>query len=67
MNGYGKELLETQLLLVVEGQDKPCPSFYGKVRNRQKVYNVLKEEIHPEVKSKWGEMLLPNDSHDSVE
>lgn len=49
-----EEPLNTQFLLM-EGNN-PCPRFYGKVEDKEKVYQALKETIHPEMCDKWGEL-----------
>lgn len=56
MNLNVKQPLTTEFLLVFGDQEKPCPSFYGKEEDKEKVCNILKEEIHPEVRSKWGQL-----------
>lgn len=48
---YTEEPLNTKFLLVFGNQEKPCPSFYGKVEDKKKGYRALKEDIHPEVHS----------------
>ena len=49
-----EEPLNTKFLLVFGNQEKPCPSFYGKVEDKKKGYRALKEDIHPEVHSNWA-------------
>ena len=49
-----EEPLNTKFLLVFGDQEKPCPSFYGKVEDKKKVYKALKEDIHPEIYSNWS-------------
>ena len=48
--------LTTQFLLIEDHQNNLCPSFYGKVEDKKKVYHALKETIHPQVRDKWGEL-----------
>ena len=36
--------------------EKCCPRFYGKTLDKLKVYDALTKDIHPEVKSQWGEL-----------
>ena len=33
-----------------------CPTFYGNNLDKLKVYDALTNDIHPEVKSQWGEL-----------
>lgn len=63
-----EEPLNTKFLLVFGNQEKPCPSFYGKVEDKKKGYRALKEDIHPEVHSILGSfsMLLEIHSQDTV-
>ena len=56
MNFHGNEPLTTEFLLVFGDQEKPCPSFYGEEDDKKKVKEVLQQEIHPEVRSKWGHL-----------
>ena len=46
--------LTTQFLFI-EGNN-PCPRFYGKIKDKKKVYHALKETIHQEVHAKWGQL-----------
>ena len=48
--------LTTKFPLMEDNQNNPCPRFYGKVEDKKKVYQALKEMIHPEVCDKWGEL-----------
>ena len=48
--------LTSQFLLIEDHQNNLCPSFYGKVEDKKKVYHALKETIHPQVRDKWGEL-----------
>ena len=41
--------LTTKFPLMEDYQNNPCPRFYGKVEDKEKVYQALKETIHPEV------------------
>ena len=50
------EPLNTQFVLVFGDQEKLCPRFYGKVEDKKKVYDALKEDIRPEVHAKWGQL-----------
>lgn len=43
------EPLITTFLLMEDYKSNPCPRFYGKPEDKNKVYHALKEEIHPEV------------------
>ena len=56
MNFHGNEPLTTEFLLVFGDQEKPCPSYYGKDEDEKKVKMVLQQEIHPEVRAKWGNL-----------
>jgi len=52
-----EEPLTTQFLLSAAAPDNRfCPRFYGKVKDKQKVYHALKEDMHIEVKVRWGEL-----------
>ena len=46
--------LTTKFLLTKK--DLPCPKFYGKREDKEKVYHALKEDIHPEVESSWPQL-----------
>ena len=49
--------LTTKFLLVFGEQSNACPRFYGKVKDKKKVYDhALKDNIHPEVHAKWGHL-----------
>ena len=37
-------------------EKKLCPRFYGKQLDKLKVYEALKKDIHPEVKTQWGDL-----------
>ena len=50
------EPLNTHFVLVFGDQEKPCPRFHGKVEDKKKVYHELKNEIRPEVHSKWDHL-----------
>ena len=56
MNFHGNEPLTTEFLLVFGDQEKPCPSYYGKDEDKKKVKMVLQQEIHPEVRARWGNL-----------
>ena len=56
MNFHGNEPLTTEFLLVFGDQEKPCPSYYGKDEDKKKVQMVLQQEIHPDVRAKWGNL-----------
>ena len=56
MNFHGNEPLTTEFLLVFGDQEKPCPSYYGKEEDKKKFKMVLQQEIHPEVRAKWGNL-----------
>ena len=52
-----EEPLTTQFLLSAAVPDNTfCPRFYGKMEDKQKVYHALKEDMHIEVKVRWGEL-----------
>ena len=48
--------LTTQFLLPAFEGNKLCPRFYGRIKHKKKVYHALKEDMHAEVQSKWGEL-----------
>ena len=48
--------LNTQFLLPAFEEDKLCPRFYGKNEEKQKVYHALKNDMHAEVQTKWGDL-----------
>ena len=48
--------LTTQFLLPAFEGNKLCPGFYGRIEHKKKVYHALKEDMHAEVQSKWGEL-----------
>ena len=48
--------LNTQFLLPAFEEDKLCPRFYGKNEDKQKVYHALKNDMHAEVQTKWGDL-----------
>ena len=48
--------LTTQFLLPAFEGNKLCPRFYGKIEDKKKVYHALKEDMHTEVQTKWGEL-----------
>ena len=50
------EPLITKFLLMEDDKNHPCPRFYGKTEDKKKVYHALKEDIHPEVHAKWGQL-----------
>ena len=56
MDFHGNEPLTTEFLLVLGDQEKLCPSYYGKDEDKKKVKMVLQQEIHPEVRAKWGNL-----------
>ena len=56
MNLNVKQPLTSQFLLVFGDQEKCCPSFYGKEDDKKKVKEILQQEIHSEVRSKWGHL-----------
>ena len=56
MNFHGNEPLTTEFLLVFGDQEKPCPSFYRKGDDKEKVKEVLQQEIQPEVRRKLGHL-----------
>ena len=43
----------TTTFLLIFGNN-PCPLFYGKVEDKKKVYQALKETIHQEVHAVFG-------------
>ena len=54
--GVEGEPLNTYFLLnILEGK-KECPRFYGKTADKITVSEALTQDIHVEVKSKWGEL-----------
>ena len=50
--------LNTQFVLPMLEEKKLCPRFYGNVLDKLKVYDVLRKDMHVDVKSKWGETAL---------
>ena len=48
--------LNTQFLLPAFEEDKLCPRFYGKNEEKQKVYHALKNDMHAELQTKWGDL-----------
>ena len=48
--------LNSQFLLSAFEEDKLCPRFYGKTEGKQKVYHALKNDMHAEVQTKWGDL-----------
>ena len=48
--------LNSQFLLPAFEEDKLCPRFYGKNEDKQKVYHALKNDMHAEVQTKWGDL-----------
>ena len=48
--------LNTQFVLPMLEEKKLCPRFYGNVLDKLKVYDVLRKDMHVDVKSKWGEL-----------
>ena len=56
MNFNRADPLTTEFLLVFGDQEKPCPSYYGKEEDKKKFKMVLQQEIHFEVRAKWGNL-----------
>ena len=54
--GAEGEPLNTYFLLNILEGIKECPRFYGKTVDKIIVRNALQNDIHVEVKSKWGEL-----------
>ena len=48
--------LSTEFVLSCFDEKKLCPRFYGKQLDKLKVYEALKKDIHPEVKTQWGDL-----------
>ena len=48
--------LTTQFLLPAFEGNKLCPRFHGRIEDKKKVYHALKEDMHAEVQTKWGEL-----------
>ena len=48
--------LTTQFPLPAFERNKLCPRFYGRIEQKKKVYHALKEDMHAEVQSKWGDL-----------
>ena len=48
--------LTTHFLLPAFEGNHLCPRFYGKIEDKKKVCHALKEDMHAEVQTKWGEL-----------
>ena len=48
--------LNTHFLLSIFDEKKLCPRFYGKNEEKQKVYHALKNDMHAELQTKWGDL-----------
>ena len=48
--------LSTEFVLSCFDEKKLYPRFYGKQLDKLKVYEALKKDTHPEVKTQWGDL-----------